>query len=409
MFGNILQGSAIYGDKLLGISVTEVGADISESTAQVVFRCIAAFSSYHTKFRIPELDLLWDFQYDDGRFVPKIGIGAYGDFDEFGTELYIGVSLGAYTTFILTEIVASGLHQVGFGAYNDFISEHFNDNSIRWAKPGTVDFTEDQTNLAGYMPIDINGYVYAIKQLGTSDVIYAYTANGISRIIPKGEFFGNKIVSRVGLKGKHAVISTDLEQYFITKSNYLYKVSKNNELVLLGYKAFMENLTSSTVMSYDSYNRYIYICDGTIGYIYSEDSDSLVSGPANITGIGYQDDTQYVSAPTEITLPAFAIDIDTFDLGTNKEKTIFEVIVKSTSIDTMRVAIEYQTKQQDGNYATTPWVNIQPHGTAKIPCYARSFKLKIDSESISNDFSIDSITIVGVIHGYSFLDTITMK
>lgn len=413
MYGNILQGSYIYGDKLLGVYVTEVTSNISESTSGIRFRGHGTFTSYPSRDRVPDLDIVIDISGYSARseqaerFVPKIGFKAYGGFDEFGTTAYVGFGFNSYCNFIIPEIVASGPSRFGFKVSFDFILEHPNENSIAWSNIGELDFTVGQDNVAGNMPIDSKGYVLAIEQLATSNLIYVYSENGIAQISPKGVYYSRKEISNLGVKSKHSVVNTGDTQYFISTNNNLYRINSDSSVTLLGYSEFLISLIDP-VMSYDNFNKYIYICDGTNGFIYSVDSDCLTVGPPNVTSIHYRDDEFIVGAPADIVIPDFILVTDVYDMGTKKEKTIFEFIVNSSDPTGLELSIDYKILM-DEEFVTLPYVDVGPFGVVKRPCFGREFRFRVKGTGVAETFKIESITVNGVIHGFSFLDTITIK
>lgn len=407
MFGNIIQGSYVPGDTSLGVYVTEVTSNISQSTSRVILRGHAVFSSYHTTLRIPSLDIIVDASYPNERYIPKIGIGAYGNFDEFGTTLLSRLGFHSYSTFIAPSILASGPNRLGFRTSFDFSLEHPDENSIAWSNIGELDFTIGRDNVAGKMPIDWKGYIYAIEQLAQTNIIYVYGQNGITQVSPSGKFYGRKLVSNLGIKGKQAVVNTKDAHYFISTNNNLYRIDGSNIITKLGYSEFMALLTDP-VMSYDNYNKYIYICDGTTGFIYSIESEGLTTGPSNVTSIYYRDNFLYVGSPGTISIPDLLLVTDIYDMGTKKEKTIFEIMLGVNDVTGLELSIDYRISPND-LFSTIPYKPVGPNGIVKIPCYGREFKFRLRGTDISDNFKLESITISGVIHGFSFLDTITIK
>jgi hypothetical protein len=403
MLGNILLGSYTLGDQKLGVYTAEVQANISRSTSVLILRGHAVFSSYHTKFRIPDLDIIIDLRFDADKFIPGIGIGSYGNFDEFGTILQSGIGFRSYSIFTAPLIVARGPNRLQFGAQAFYTLEHPDENSVAWSNIGALDFNIGKDNVAGKMPIDFNGYVYAIERLGNSEIVYVYGANGIVRLSASGVYWGSKRVANIGIKSKHALVNTGDAHYFVANNNSLYKISLDNVVTKLGYSEFLSDV-DDIVMSYDSYNKLIYICNGVKGFVYSEDSDSFGVGPNNVTGIKWQDHTMFVVSSSEIVIPDFSIVTDIYDMGTPKEKTIFELLVEVDDPTELQAAIDYRLKIKD-SFVSTPWKYVNPFGIVHLPCYGREFRFKFKGEIQK----IESITINGVVHGFSFLDTITIK
>lgn len=419
MFGNNHPGSEIYGDTIFGgDNVGEFDPVWTNTTAGVLIRAQAVFSSFPGQPRIPALDIIINFRNEIQGAVPRLGIGAYGSFEDFGLESYVGMGLNVSALMKASLPVAYGPNRLGIRVTNNFSIDHPNENAVMWSKIGSLDFTlagkdigsslaalfniqvEDTT--AGLMPLPWRGHVYAVKQLGTSDLIFVYGENGISVIQAHGEFYGEKYLSTLGLKSKHSIVMTEDEQYFILSNGILHKIATNGEIKKLGYDVQF-NIMNDITMSYDNENNLIYICDGTTGYVYSIDDSSLGEGPGNVTGIQSQDGTSLVVAPDDVTIPRFEIQTDLYDFGIRKEKTLLNVEIGTDYIEAMQLQIEYRVERTSG-WRKLPWVAFNPLGKVQIPCYGLDFRFKLRSSS-NIIFSLDYIKINGIIHGFSPLDT----
>lgn len=398
MLGNILLGSYIPGDKRLGVYVAEVQANISNSTVKCVFRPHGVFSSYHTKFRIPDLDIIINLIDDDERRTTKVSFGVYGSFDEFGTTAIIRSSFGAYAKFIAPEIVAKGPNRLAFRISNDISIDHPDNNAIAWSSIGEFDFTINESNVAGKMPIDWKGYVYAVEQLANSDMIYVYGDNGITLVRPSGNYFSPKILSRVGLKNKHSILNTGTSHYFINKKGVMYRLDADGKFNKLGYEEFFSTM-NNLIMSYDTEEHLIYICDGSIGYIYSEDSQGLTQGPSNITGMYKQDGEFYIVGIGIPTSPDFDLLTDLFDMGTSNDKTIRSITLDCNDLNEIEVAIDYRDNPNT-EFRTTPYVKFNPSGIANIPCFGKEFRFRFRGHITNSNFKMEKVTIDGVIHNY---------
>lgn len=399
MLGNIILGNSIYGDILSGIYVAEVQANISQSTVSTVVRIHGTLSSYHTKFRIPLLDIVVDLTDDDEKNVPKIGIGVYGNFDEFGTELLLQTGVGVYSKFINPKIVAKGYIPNYLGLYSEFDLEHPDNNAVAWSEVGALSFVQGQKNMAGKSPVDWKGYVYAIHQLGNTDNIYVYGDNGISIMKPNNEFYGINTVAKIGLKSKHAVVNTKprSKHYYVDKMGILYVVDSQG-IHKLGYEEFLSALGNIS-MFYDHYNYLVYICDGSKGYIYSEESEGLTEGPGNITSFNAQDGLNYCVRLGDITNPNFSVVTDIIDFGTLSYKTINSVSVECSNSNELEIAIDFRL-DSSSNFTTTPFVKFNNEGVATIPCFGKDFRLRFRGPT-DTSFVMKSVKIDGQIHDYN--------
>lgn len=282
----------------------------------------------------------------------------------------------------------------------DITVEPLKDAWVAWSKIGYLDFTIDRTNAAGERPLDWTGDIYDILKLGNGVAVYGQ--NGVSLMKPHDITYDLNTIHKIGTKGKQAQINiNNAIHYFIDRTGDLYQL--DNGLKNLGYSEFLSTLTAP-VMSYDPANQYIYICDGTYGFVYSPLEDSLTKGPINVTGFGYRSGTSYVFSPAAITLPTVAFTTGVFDFGTRKEKTIFNLEISSDLDQTVQIAIMYRNSIS-GSFSTTPWATVTPRGIAYLPCYGIEFKFKFQVSTYTA-FNLDMLKINGIIHGFSFVDSL---
>lgn len=273
-------------------------------------------------------------------------------------------------------------------------------NWVQWSKIGSFDFTQDHSNVAGERMMEWSGDIYAIHKLGSGVVIYG--ANGISMMKPKDVFWDYKTVFTKGTKGKHAQINLkDQEHYFVDTEGYLWALGEGFKR--LGYREFLSTLVSP-VISYDEKNELLYLCDGTRGFIYSLTDGCLTKGPVNITGCIYRNSTQVFTAPATVADVAVSFTTGIFDFESRKEKTIFNLEVATAVNQTIEVAIEYRTNLSS-TFVSTPWKAITHRGIAYLPCYGIEFKFKFRMATKAA-MRIDYFKINGVLHGFSFLDSV---
>jgi hypothetical protein len=270
-------------------------------------------------------------------------------------------------------------------------------NWIQWAKPGTVNFTKDKQNKAGDTPLDWKGYVWDIRVLNDSPV--AYGENGVSVLIKKvtkyGWTYGYKTLYEVGLKGKGAIVGDKTAQYFIDNKGQMWKLS--DKLEFLDYSEFLSVMTGSKiVMSMDSNNGLIYICDGTYGYVYSTRTGSMASGPVNVTGIGIRDGTLFVVSPAAIVIPGFEKWTGIHDMKTRKSKTIEAVEVGVDLSIAMQASIEWRMDKATA-FARLPWQYLGPGGVAYLFCHGVEFRFGLKTATYAS-FEIDHINVRGVIN-----------
>lgn len=333
-------------------------------------------------------------------------------------ELFTDISIGAegiwFNLSIIAEpieisVIGDGSFPEGFTIDSDPVSltvvpqdidimlEVTKKNWLKWSDIGSLDFTIDQSNVAGAMPLDWKGWIYEIKKLGKKVIIYG--ANGVSILTPSDKYYGLETICRIGLHSKRAIVGTDEKHFFIDKIGQLWKLDK--VLELLDYSEFfltMENL----VMSYDVQNDLIYICDGTSGYVYSPKNKSLGQGPVNITGVGVRDGNLYIVSSGEIEVPPFEICTDIYDFGTRKFKTIRMLEIGTDLTENMEASIDYRVSNRVV-FSNIGWHPVTLEGVSHMTCYGLEFRFRLRVANYEY-FEIDYLKLNGLIHNYSYTE-----
>ena len=168
---------------------------------------------------------------------------------------------------------------------------------------------------------------------------------------------------------------------------------------VLDYSEYLSDM-DNPVLSWDSLNRLLYICDGTSGYVYSQDSSSLGSGPANITGIGLRNNEAYIVSPSTIENPIFEICTDIYDMGSRKNKTITTIELGTDVIGDLWVTLDYR-KNKAEEFKTLTWHRVSPNGVTNIPCFGVEFRIRVKRTTYAY-FELDYIRVNGIVHDYAF-------
>lgn len=266
-------------------------------------------------------------------------------------------------------------------------------NFVKWSKIGELDFTIDESNIAGERPVDWKGCVWHLRKLG--DRIMAYGENGVSVFKPSGVHFGMDTLYRIGLKNKGAFAGSDTQHFFVDNLGQLYHVT--NVFTKLDYSEFLSTM-GTVILSLDVEKNLLYICDGSKGYIYGIDSKSLGEGPVNITGIGVQSNVLYVTSYQSIVTPKFEICTDIYDMGTRNPKTIREIEVGSNMAEFLYASVDYRNNYKD-EFKQIGWFLVNPDGRAHPRCYGSEFRFRFKS-TIYEYFELDYLKIKGHIHSW---------
>jgi hypothetical protein len=267
-------------------------------------------------------------------------------------------------------------------------------NWVKWSDIGYLDFTVGKDNVSGERPLDWKGFVYCVKKLKNKVVVYG--ENGVSMLAPVGVVFGLESLHSVGLKGKNAIAGTNSEHYFVDSFGSLFSLTETTKK--LDYSEYLSQLNASIVLSFDPESKLLYICDGVLGYIYNTSSGSFGEGPENITGIGHQSGTTYVTASSVITTAPFEICTDIFDLGTRAGKTIFSVELGTDLTTGLYVSVDWR-RDKAGEFTQTPWYTVSAQGRAIVLAYGGEFRFRVKTTSYEY-FELDYIKVNGVSNAY---------
>jgi hypothetical protein len=271
-------------------------------------------------------------------------------------------------------------------------------NWVWWSKVGDLDFTIDESNLAGKRPLDWYGCVYHTEKIGS--IVGVYGANGVSIMKPSGISWGMDTIHRIGLKNKGAFVGNDKYHFFVDLLGQLFQF--DNKLTKLDYSEFLSQM-GTIILSLDEEKELVYITDETYGYVYSINDQSLGEAPANITGIGVKSNTLNVVSSGAIVTPRFEIATDIYDLGSRKPKTIQRVELGTNIGQFLRVSVDYR-KDYMSDFKQIGWFVANHDGRAYPKCYGVEFRFRVRSV-IYEYFELDYIKVRGHIHGYSYLDT----
>jgi hypothetical protein len=276
---------------------------------------------------------------------------------------------------------------------------------VKWSEIGEINFDIGLGNVAGERPIDWQGNIYKIIPLRIEvygrlvNQMIVYGSGGVSRLLPVQNTFGVFAINKIGIPYKGAAINVEHSHYFIDNNGCLWNVA--DKVTQLHYEEFLSQLTN-LVMLYDEVKRIIYICDGTLGYIYSIDDNSLGEGPSNVTGIGYSEGTQYLLTSGTLSVPKVDLITEVFDLGSRKNKTVESVEIEHSAEQFLLVAVESKAPQ-NATFNSSPYVTSGPNGIAYPRGFGQDFKIKIKASSLE-DFRMARIKINGQFHQYNPTD-----
>lgn len=363
-----------------------------------------AVSHYPLAERNPELDKTMYLAYPSSTSA-DITCSIHGSWSGIS---HIADPFVVNTSILSTHVKGLIINADPFVVYTSFeeviaVYETAKSNKIQWSNIGDLDFTKWKDNVAGDRRVNLAGWVYALLKLGNKIVYYG--ESGVAYLMPNGVYWGEQVISKIGIKSKQAVCGNNDYHFFIDTLGRLYKLG--DKLDLLGYDEYINAMLENVVLSLDELNGRVHICDGITGYIYDIASKSFSSGPGNITGVGVRGGSIYYAASGAVTIPAFSIVTDIIDMGSRKMKTIYYLDI-GTDLETgLYAAIDYRYAK-DTAFATTPWTKVNPNGRANLPCGGIEFRFRLKT-LVYETFELDYMRVVGMLHNYSWLDSFSLK
>ena len=315
-------------------------------------------------------------------------VGSYGDFAPHIYNANQALAVTSVGSLLVAKVISDNTSQTAVKSLGELYVIGSRRNWVSWSDIGNVDFTIGINNVAGERPMDWAGLVYKIKKLGEKVVVYG--ENGVSVMTPHDVNYGLTTIMHQGLLGRNAIAGTDFIHFFIDDLGRLYQFSK--EIEKLGYEEYLSQMTAP-VLSYDHIAKLLYICDGSYGFVYSEEDKSLGSGPVNITGIGYKDTNYYISSYEPISIPNFEIWTDIIDFGTRNAKDIYSIEIGTNLTEELLVSAEFRMDKSIA-FIRLPWVRTNPAGIASLICHGREFRIGAKVNSYEY-FDIDYIDIEG--------------
>lgn len=115
---------------------------------------------------------------------------------------------------------------------------------VHWSKIGSIDFTVDKSNEAGFREGEI-GNIFFVKKLG--DVVMCYGTHGIGQLYPAGSTFGYRVIKNCQIDNELSVCGSYHEHIIRMFDGEIWKATthitvteKFSAPVLLGYKEFFK-------------------------------------------------------------------------------------------------------------------------------------------------------------------------
>lgn len=261
------------------------------------------------------------------------------------------------------------------------------DNFVAWSKIGDVSCVPDRSNEAGYMSMDWDGKVYAVKQLGQHVMVYG--RGGVSYITPTQSpavSWGQRHFQIYGVPSHTAVAGDKVRHYFVDLSGDLWRIDANRQLTNLGGKEFIgPMLTVDDIVvtfhpkrdeCYISNSEYHYVRTRTgwggpnyvpiSGAAYCRPIDSRTGGLIVVPAKGATQNVMYAEFTTDVV-----------NFGSSGQKTLQWVEVDtSTDAGTMEVAAKYRYGSNE-SWQQTGWYRCNKEGVGRLSIAGTEFQILV--------------------------------
>jgi hypothetical protein len=284
-----------------------------------------------------------------------------------GTKLCIRDHAGAWTSNDSTNTIprfSTGCNFNGQVVGGNIRSSWYNcgSGSIIWSKIGSVDFTPDGTNEAGFRNIPWEGDVLRIKKLGKAVIVYS--ENGIGAMLPFSQTFGWRNLMGKGILSKAAVAGDEKSHLFVDTDYMVWLLSADLTLKFLGYQEFMESLTQAdVVIEHDSLQDEFHISDEDTGYVMTQ--QGMGECYQKVTTVAATDGVSYGVSKNASDSGARIVS-DTLDFGLRGIKTI-QTLEIGTYHPTGSLAAHIKWRSDKSTvFADAPSIPVAPNGVATV-------------------------------------------
>jgi hypothetical protein len=267
-----------------------------------------------------------------------------------------------------------------------------------WSKIGSMDFTPDEGNEAGYRRCPYGGEVYHTKRLG--DHVIGYSSNGITLITPVTEpttSFGFEEFSDIGPINQGAVGGNLIEHVFVGSDYNLWKIGIGVEVGglkiaktkpnILGYQYYMKQLAGEDIIvTYDPAEKNFYIGNSIKTFLLS--SNGLTEVLQHPSAVWRSNRASYM-LPETIDNRYPTITSEPVDMGYAGQKTISSIESDASVIDEPEAGVDYTNDNNLWGLASYKPVNNQ--GIATVIASGNAFRISLRFADIYNNTRISYI------------------
>jgi len=215
-----------------------------------------------------------------------------------------------------------------------------------WSKIGSMDFTPEHDNEAGYRRCPYGGTVLNVRRIG--DFVIGYSSKGVTRMSPvsaPSTTFGFDELSDIGLINQGA-INGDINRHVYVGEDYILReVALHGQLTQqytvadLGYKDYMEELSGEDIIvTYDPSKKDFYIGNSTKTYLLSPYGLTEVKQHPSAV---WRSNGESCMIPDTIDSHKHYLCTEIFDMGYKGLKTVFGIETDAMPIVSGEAGIDW--------------------------------------------------------------------
>jgi hypothetical protein len=267
-----------------------------------------------------------------------------------------------------------------------------------WSKIGSMDFTPDQDNEAGYRRDPFGGEVYHVRRLG--DNVVGYSSKGITLLTPIGtpiNTFKFDELHDLGLINRGAIGGSIEEHLYVAEDYTLWKMGIGVDVgglkiaktkpTLLGYQQYIEQLAGEDIIvSYDPKSKDFYIGNSTKTYLFSP--YGLTEVQQHPSAVWRRNKGSYM-LPTTVDSRSPSLCTEAFDMGYRGQKTIFSIESDVFLGSLVEAGLDYSHDVSTWNSGIYKDMNNQ--GIAAIIASGNQFRFRLRFYSLDESARISYI------------------